>query len=323
MIGPFRIALVAALSIQLTCTAYSAEYPDKPIRIIVPYAPGGGADVATRVVAQKLTERWKQQVVVDNRAGANGNIGCELASRAPADGYTLVMGTAGPITMNVWLYPKLAFDPVKDFAPVVLVAPTSYLLVVQPALPANSVKELIDFAKANPGKVTFASPGVGGPPHLAVELMKTLSGVNLVHVPYKGAGPAMTDLLAGQVSFMFADVIAVQPYIQARRLRALAVSTANRNSRLPGVPTVAESGVPAFDVLGWSGLLAPAATPRGIISKVNSGMKEILTVPDVQEKLASDGREFGNNTPAEFAAFIRAELEKWRKVVSASGVKVE
>jgi len=317
-----NLAVLAAL---VFCGSAGAAqtYPEKQVRIIAPYPPGGGVDLASRVVGQKLTERWRQQIIVDNRGGANGNIGAELAARGAPDGYTLLMGAAGPITMNMWLYRKLAFDPVKDFTPVVLVAPTYYLLVMHPSLPAKSVKELIALAKATPGKLTFASPGVGGPPHLATELLKTLTGADMVHVPYKGTGPAITDLLGGQVSFMFADLIAVLPHVQSGRLRALAVSTARRNQRVPTVPTVAESGAPGFEVLGWSGLLAPAGTPSTIVKKLNADVKSVLTLPDVQEKLASDGKEFGENTPEQFAAFIRSEIAKWGKVIKASGARAE
>ncbi|MBI3069223.1 MAG: tripartite tricarboxylate transporter substrate binding protein [Betaproteobacteria bacterium] len=313
-------ALLAASGLA---PAQPAAYPTKSIRMIAPYPPGGGVDLACRVVGQKLTERWGQQVIVDNRGGANGNIGAELAARSAADGYTLLMGAAGPITMNKWLYQKLPFDPVRDFAPVVLVAPTYYLLVVHPSMPTKSVKELIALARSSPGKLTFASPGIGGPPHLATELLKSLTGADMVHVPYKGAGPAISDLLGGQVSFMFADMIAVLPHVEAGKLRALAISTAGRNARVPKVPTVAESGAPGFEVLGWSGILAPAGTPRVVIDKLNAEVRAILKLPDVQQKLASDASDFGKNAPEQFAAFIRRELAKWEKVIKASGARAE
>ena len=320
---PVRIFLALAIFAPYAASGLAQTYPQKAVRLIAPYPPGGGVDVASRVLGQKLTERWGQQVIVENRGGANGNIGAELAARAAPDGYTLLMGAAGPITMNTWLYQKLAFDPVKDFTPVVLVAPTYYVLVVHPSLQAKSVKELVTIAKANPGKLTFASPGVGGPPHLATELLKSLTGADMVHVPYKGTGPALSDLIGGQVSFMFADMIAVLPQVQAGKLRALAISSGRRNSRVPALPTVAESGAPGFEVLGWSGLMAPSGTPPAVVTKLNTDVKAALALPDVQEKLASDGKDFGENTPEQFAAFIRSELAKWGKVVKASGARAE
>jgi tripartite-type tricarboxylate transporter receptor subunit TctC len=303
--------------------AQAQDYPNKPIRMIVAFPPGGGSDITARIVAQKLTERWKQQVIVDNRSGANGNIGTEIASRAPPDGYTLLMGSAGPNTMNVWLYRKLPFDPVQDFVPVVRVALTYYLLAVNPSVHAESVKDLIALAKANPGKLAFASAGIGGPPHLAAELLKSLSGADMVHVPYKGAGPAMSDLMGGQVTFMFVDMIAASPFVKAGKLRALAISSARRNSRLPEVPTVAESGTPGFEVVGWAGFFVPAKTPRAIIDKLNAETVSILKLADVQERLAMDGNEFGKNTPEEFDAFVKAEIAKWGKVVKASGARAD
>lgn len=316
------VALGAALA-PVGATAQEQNYPNRPIRLIAPYPPGGGVDIASRVVGQKLTERWGQQVIVDNRSGANGNIGTEIVARAAPDGYTLLMGAAGPITMNMWLYQKLPFDPVKDFALVARVAPTYYLLVVHPSIAAKSVKDLVALAKANPGKLTFASPGIGGPPHLAGELLKNLTGVDMVHVPYKGAGPALADVVSGQVSFMFVDMIAALPHAKTGRLRALAISTARRNARVPEVPTVAESGAPGFEVLGWSGLLAPAGTPRTIVGKLNAEVVKLLQLPDVQERLAADGAEFGTNTPEEFSVFVRSEIAKWEKVIKASGARAD
>lgn len=316
------VALEAVLA-PVGATAQEQNYPNRPIRLIAPYPPGGGVDIASRVVGQKLTERWGQQVIVDNRSGANGNIGTEIVARAAPDGYTLLMGAAGPITMNMWLYQKLPFDPVKDFALVARVAPTYYLLVVHPSIAMKSVKDLVALAKANPGKLTFASPGIGGPPHLAGELLKNLTGVDMVHVPYKGAGPALADVVSGQVSFMFVDMIAALPHAKTGRLRALAISTARRNARVPEVPTVAESGAPGFEVLGWSGLLAPAGTPRTIVGKLNAEVVKLLQLPDVQERLAADGAEFGTNTPEEFSVFVRSEIAKWEKVIKASGARAD
>jgi len=315
-------ALVSALATNWA-VAQAPIYPNKPIRLIVAFPPGGGSDITARIVGQKLAERWGQQVIVDNRSGANGNIGTEIAARAAPDGYTLLMGSAGPNTMNIWLYRNLPFDPVKDFAPVARVALTYYLLAVHPAVAAKSVKDLIALAKASPGKLTFASAGIGGPPHLAAELLKSLSGTDMVHVPYKGAGPALAELLGGQVAFMFVDMIAATPHVSAGKLRALAISSTRRNARLPEVPTVAESGAPGFEVVGWAGLFAPANTPRAIVDELNAQVVSTLKLSDVQERLAIDGTEFGKNTPEEFETFIKAEIAKWGKVVKASGARAD
>jgi tripartite-type tricarboxylate transporter receptor subunit TctC len=321
----FRSFLSAALAMAVcaTAAAQTPTYPNRPIRMVVPFPPGGGADIAARTVALKLSERWGQQVIVDNRGGAAGNIGTEIVSRAAPDGYTLLMGTTGPFTINATLYPKLAFDPAKDFTPVVLVAPTSFVLVVHPAVPAGSVRELVELARRQPGKLTFGSSGVGGPPHLAGELLRSMAGIDIVHVPYKGAGLVLTDLLGGQLTMAFADMIAVAPHTRAGKMKALAITTANRNSRLPELPTLSESGVPGYAVLGWSGLLVPSGTPAGIVRRLNTEVLGILKLPDVQERLASDGSDFGANSPEWFAAFIRTESAKWAKVIKASGARAE
>lgn len=317
----FAASVCAVLGTASAATTQIAGYPDRPIRLIAPYPPGGGVDIASRAVAQKLTEAWQQQVIVDNRGGAGGNIGVDLAAKSAPDGYTLVMGAAGPIAINVTLYSKMPYDPVKDLTPIMLVAPTFYALAVHPGIPAKSVKELVALARAQPGKITFGSSGVGGPPHLAGELLKSLTGTQMVHVPYKGTGPAVTALLGGQISFMFADAIAVLPHVRAGKLRGIAISSAERVPFAPELPTVAESGAPGYEAIGWSGLLAPAGTPRTIIEKINSEVKKILKMPDVQKRLSSDGSLFGENTPEQFGRFIKAEIAKWGKVVKASGAR--
>jgi tripartite-type tricarboxylate transporter receptor subunit TctC len=299
------------------------SYPTKPIRMLAPYPPGGGVDIAARTIGQKLSETFGQQIIVDNRPGAAGNIGMEIAARAAPDGYTLIMSSAGPVAMNPGLYPALPFDPLKDFAPVALAASTVYALVVPAALPVKSVKDLIALAKAQPGKLTYASSGVGGPPHLAFELMQLTAGIRMIHVPYKGAGPALADLLGGQVTAFFADLIAARPHLASGRLRALGVSSAQRAPSAPDVPTIAEAGLPGYEATGWSGVLAPAGTPRAIIQKLNAEIVRVLPLPDVKERLAGDGSEFGKNTPEQFARFIRAELEKWRKVIKTANVRLE
>lgn len=316
------LATLAAVSAP-EAAAQAESYPERSIRLIAPYPPGGGVDIASRAVAQKLTEIWKQQVLVDNRGGAGGNIGVDIAAKSAPDGYTWVMGAAGPIAINVTLYRKMPYDPVRDLAPIVLVAPTFYALVVHPSVPAKSVKDLVGLAKAQPGKVTFGSSGVGGPPHLAGELLKVLSGTEMVHVPYKGTGPAVAALLGGEITFMLADALAALPQAKAGKLRALAISSAKRVPFAPDLPTVAESGAPGYEAIGWSGLLAPAGTPRPIIDKINAEVRRILRMPDIQARLSSDGSLFGDNTPDAFGAFIKAEIAKWGKVVKASGATAD
>jgi len=321
-----RFAACAALAVAaLACTGAwaQANYPNRPVRMVAAYPPGGGVDIAARLIALKLTEAFGQQVIVDNRGGAGGNIAMELVARSSPDGYTLIMTAAGPTAINVSLYRKLSFDPVRDFAPVAMVASTIYALVVHPGLGAGSVKELIALAKSRPGKVTFASTGVGGPPHLAGELLKTMAGIDLVHVPYKGAGPALSDLVGGQVSMMFADAIAASAHIASGRLRGLAVSSPARFALTPNLPTVAEAGVPGYSAVGWTVLLAPAGTPRPVVTRLNAEIVRVLPLPDVKEKLAGDGTEFGKNTPEDAAAFIKAEIAKWGKVIKASGASAD
>ncbi|MCW5606176.1 MAG: tripartite tricarboxylate transporter substrate binding protein [Burkholderiales bacterium] len=311
----------------VVCTSAAAQtadaYPSRPIRVIVTYPPGGGVDLAARTIGQKLTDAFGQQVIIDNRGGGGGNIAMDMGARAQPDGYTLVMSAAGPTAINVSLYSKIPFDPVRDFAPVARVASTIYALVVHPSVEARSVKDLIALAKASPGKLTFASAGIGAPPHLAGELLKSMAGIDIIHVPYKGTGPAIADLMGGQVTMMFSDALAAAPQIRAGKLRGLAVSSPKRFPLVPDLPTVSESGVPGFSAVGWTGLLAPAGTPRPIVQKLNTAIVRVLPLPDVREKLAGDGSEFGKNTPEEFSAFIREEITKWGKVIKASGARAD
>ena len=324
----FEIAAPLLVGVSLAfCAGVSAQaaetYPTRPIRVIVTYPPGGGVDLAARVIGQKFTEAFGQQVIIDNRGGAGGNIAMEMGARAQPDGYTLTMSAAGPTAINVSLYNKVPFDPVRDYAPVARVASTIYALVVHPSVEAKSVKELIALAKARPGKLTFASAGIGAPPHLSGELLKTMAGIDIVHVPYKGTGPALADLVGGQVTMMFSDALAAAPQIKAGKLRGLAVSSSRRFPLVPDLPTVAESGVPGFSAVGWTGLLAPAGTPRPIIQKLNAEIVRVLSLPDVKEKLAGDGSEFGKNTPEDFSKFIKEEIAKWGKVIKASGARAD
>ena len=298
------------------------DYPTRPIRIVVPLAPGGGTDIAARVTGQKLSERWGQQVVVDNRAGGASNIGTEIVVHAAPDGYTVLVTNPAPIVVNQWLFAKLPFDAVKDLVPVTMVAPTFYVLMVHPAVPANTVKELIDFARKSPGKLVLASGGIGAPSSLMGDMFKNLGKFDATSVNYKGGGQAIADVIGGQASMMFADMIAAMPFVAAGRAKILAVGTAKRMPKLPDIPTLRESGI-AYDAISWSGAFVPAGTPPAIVNKLGAELRSILKLPDVQEKLASDGNDFGANTPQSLAAFIKSETEKYRIAVKVSGTKLE
>lgn len=319
----YLTGVLVSTFVGLSAEAQTPPYPSRPIRILVAYPPGGGVDLAARIIGQKFTEAFGQQVIIDNRGGGGGNIAMDLTAKAQPDGYTLIMTGAGPTAINVSLYSKIPFDPVRDFAPVATVATTVYALVVNPGVEAKSVKELLALARSRPGKLTFGSSGVGSPVHLAGELLKTMTGVDLVHVPYKGTGPALADVMGGQITMMFADAIAAGPQISAGKLRGLAVSSARRFAFVPDLPPVAEAGVPGFSAVGWTALLAPAGTPKAFIGKLNAEVVRVLPLPEVKEKLAGDGSEFGRNTPEELGAFIKAEIAKWGKVIKASGARAD
>ena len=314
-------ALLAALAPAQWAVAQS--YPTKPIRWIVTYPPGGPTDVVARAIGAKLTEAWGQQIIIDNRAGAGGMIGTELGARAAPDGYTLLFGTSAGMTINPALQSKLPYDPVKDFAPVSLLVINPQLLVLNPTVPANSVKELVALAKAKPGQLNYASVGQGSPNHLGMELLKALTGTNIVHVPYKGTGPAITDLLGGQVQLMFNSMPTVLPLVRSGKLRALAVGSTQRISAIADIPTVAESGVPGFENVTWYGMFAPAKTPREIVNKLNAQVVRILAEPDMAQRLSSQGAEPRSSSPEDLAKFMRVEFERWAKVIKSAGVKVE
>jgi tripartite-type tricarboxylate transporter receptor subunit TctC len=303
--------------------AGAQTYPTKPIRIVVPFPPGGATDILARDVAQKLSESFGQQVIVDNRPGAGGNIGSELVARSAPDGYTLEMGTVGTHAINASLYSKMPYDHVKDFVPVILVAGVPNVLVVNPAVPANSVAELIAYAKANPGKLNFASSGAGTSIHLSGELFKVMAGVQMTHIPYKGSAPALQDLLGGQVQLMFDNLPPSLPQIKAGKLRALAVTSLTRAPALPDVPTVAEAGLPGFEASSWFGILAPAGTPPAIVAKLNAEIAKWLATPEAKEKLSKQGANAAGGSPEDFARHIAAETTKWAKVVKDSGAKVD
>jgi len=315
-------SLFAALGV-VGDRAHAQTYPTKSIRLIVPFPPGGPADILSRAIGQKLTDSWGQQVVVDNRAGAGGTIGSDLAAKGTPDGYTLLMGFVGTHAINPSLYSKLPYDNVKSFEPVSLVATATIILVLHPSLPAKSVKELIALAKSKPGELTFGSPGNGTPQHLAGELFNTMAGVKMTHVPFKGAVPAINDLLGGRISLIFSSAPPALPHVATGRLRALAVTSGKRSSVSPDLPTVAESGLPGFEVINWYGVLAPARTPKPIVEKLNAEIAKIMKLPDVKERLSSVGIETLGSTPAQFAAFMTDETAKWAKVVKFSGARLD
>ena len=304
-------------------TAGAADFPDKAVRFVVGFTPGGPSDIVARLLGQKLAEAWGQQVVIDNRAGAGGNIAAEIVAKSPGDGYTLLLGNNSILATNAALYAKLSFDPVRDFAPVILVASQPNILVVHPSLPVKSVKELIALAKSKPGQLNYASSGSGAAAHLSGELFKVMAHVDLVHIPYKGAAPALNDVLAGQDQLMFATSLSVMPHIRSGRLHALAVTTARRMHAMPELPTVAEAGVPGFEATTWHGVVVSAATPPALVARLNGDTAKILNVPDVRERFAALGAEVIGGTPDEFAAYIKKEIPKWTRVVRDSGARAE
>ena len=301
--------------------APAQAYPTKPVRIIVPFPPGSGADITTRLVAPKLSESLQQQFIVDNRAGAAGNIGAEVAARSPADGYTLLTAPAST-AISQTLYQKLSYDLLKDFEPVALMAGVPFMLVVHPSLPAKNMNDLVALAKAKPGQLTYGSTGNGSSPHLTTEMLKLQTGIDIVHVPYKGRPPAVTDLLSGNITFMFANSLSVLPHVQTNRLRALAVTSAKRSASTPNLPTVAES-YPGFESGTWFSLLAPTGTPRDVVNRLNAAVSKVVQLPDVREKIVAQGGDPLSGTPQQVGAYIKSEVAKWGKVVRASGAKVE
>jgi tripartite-type tricarboxylate transporter receptor subunit TctC len=315
------LALAAAAALPLAAQAQA--YPNKPVTIVVPFAAGGTTDILARVVAQALNKELGQSVVVDNRAGAGGNIGAAYAAKAPADGYTLFMGTVGTHAINQSLYKKLAFDPIKDFAPLTRVAMVPNLLVANPGKPYKNVKELIAYAKSHPGQVNFGSSGSGSSIHLSGELFNSLAKVDMVHVPYKGSAPAVTDLIAGQIDIMFDNMPSAIQHVRSGRLRPLAVTTAKRSPELPEVPTIAEAGVPGYEATSWFGMFAPASTPAPVVAKLNAALVKVLADPEVKKKLAEQGAEPYGEKPEQFAEFIRKETAKWSKVVKDSGASAD
>ena len=315
--------LCAAMLAVAVGSAAAQQDPSRPLRLVVPFAPGGSADFVARLVGQKLAESFGQQVIVDNRGGGSGMIGNELVARSAPDGYTLTIGTLGPFAVNQSLFSKMPYDPVKDFAPITLTGAASHILVVHPSLPVRTVKELIALAKAKPGQLTFASSGIGNATHLTGELFKVTANVDMVHVPYKSGGLAMSDLVGGQVSFSFASMPSALPHVRSGRLRAVAVGAGKRSPAIPELPTVAESGLPGFASEDWQGILAPARIPSEIIIKLNAELRRVLELADIKEKLLVAGFEARTSTPEWFGDFIKAEAVKWAKVVKEAGIKAE
>lgn len=326
-----RTLAVMSGSALLACLALSTSvgwgqtsgYPDRPLRLIVPFPPGGGNDILARAVGQRLTQVVGQQIVVDNRGGAGGEIGATLAAGAAPDGYTLFLGSLGNLAHNPALKPKLPYDPVRDFAPISLLAISAFILAVNPALPARSVKELVALAKASPGKLNYASAGLGSSLHMTAELFKYTTGTDIVHVAYKGTAPAITELIAGQTQLIFSTMPPALPHVKSGRLRALGVTTVKRAAAAPDVPTIAEAGVAGFDVSNWQGIVVQAKTPASIVQKLNRDVLATLKQAGMSEALAAQGLESAGGAPAQFGALIKSEIKKYRKVVRAAGIRVD
>jgi tripartite-type tricarboxylate transporter receptor subunit TctC len=298
-------------------------YPDRPVRLVVPFSAGSAVDTLARIPAQKLSELWGQPIVVDNRVGANGTIGTEAAAKAPADGHTLVLANDAGLATSPALYPKLPYDPARDFAPITLAASIPVVLVVNASFPISSLKELVEAAKARPGKIHYASGGNGSAQHLPMEMLKLAAGIDLVHVPYKGLGPAFNDVVSGQIPVMFAGMSNVFPHLKSGRIRALAIGSAQRSGAMPELQTMQEAGIAGFDYAAWAGFLAPAGTAPSIIDKVNTDLKKVLGMPEVRDKLAALGFEVSPGTPQEFGAMIRREMAKVAKVVKEAGIRAD
>lgn len=301
--------------------ATAQGYPSRPVRMIVPSTPGGSVDTLARAIGSRLTERFNQQIVVDNRSGAGGVIAAEITAKAPPDGYTLMMGTVASLASNVSLQRKLPYDPLRDFAPVTLAATQNLMLVVNPSLPAKNVKELIALAKAKPGQITFASAGSGAGGHLSGELFKLLAGIDLLHIPYKGVAPALIDVISGQVSLTFPSIISALPHVKSGRVRALAVTGAKRTQAAADIPTMQEAGVAGYESATWYGVVAPTATPGAVITRLNTEIVAILKQPELRDRLAADGAEPLGSTPEEFGRHLKSEIDKWAKVVKAAGLQ--
>jgi tripartite-type tricarboxylate transporter receptor subunit TctC len=323
MIRSSPLLVLALIAVCLACGVSAQSYPVKPIRFIVPFPAGGPTDVLGRVIAQKLSEQVGQPVVLDNRSGAGGNLGMELAAKSPSDGYTIVLGAVGTLAISPHLYAQLNYDPIRDFAPIALAASMPNVLLVHPSVPATTLKELVQLAKASPGKLNFGSGGAGTSNHLASELLKGMAKINLVHVPYKGASQAMLGLIGGQIDMVVIGTPTAVPQIQAGKVRALAVLSDRRLPAISTVPTAAEAGFPGYEVTTWYGVLAPAGTPKGIVGRLNAELTKIMTVPASRDRIIGAGFDTMTSTPEQFADFIKAETVRWGKVIKDSGAKAE
>jgi tripartite-type tricarboxylate transporter receptor subunit TctC len=315
-------ALLLSLSLSLPVQAATA-FPTKPIRIIVAYTPAGTTDILARAIGQKMSESWGQPVIVDNRAGAAGNIGTEVAARATPDGHTLIMGTAGTHGINVSLYRKLSWHPVNDFAPVSLSAMVPNIMVVNNSLPVKNVREFVAHVKANPGKLSYGSPGNGSTAHLSMELFKSMTGSNIVHIPYKGSAGVLADVMGGQIAVTIDNMPPYIPQVKAGKIRALAVSTNKRSSAMPDLPTIAEAGVPGYEAGAWFGLLAPAGTPKAIVAQLSAESARILKLPDMSKRISELGAEPVGSSPEQFAELIKTEIAKWAKVIKDANVELQ
>ena len=319
---PIALALAAACAAAMP-NAFAQDYPLRPVRLVVPFGPGGTTDILGRLLGKGMSDQWGQQVVIDNRPGAGGNIAAELVARSAPDGYTIFLGSMGTQSMNVSLYPKLAFDPVKDFAPVSLVANSANLLLVHPSIPVSSVRQLIQLAKAQPGRLNYSSSGSGSFNHISAELFKMMAGVEMTHIPYKSGGQALTAVLSGEADLLFQTMAPAIPYVKSKTLKALAVCASARHPLFPELPTASESGLPKFEISTWYGILAPAGTPAAVVTRLNDVLVSLLKAPATSKRFADLGADPAWNTPEQFAALIQADMHKWGKVIKATGARAD
>jgi tripartite-type tricarboxylate transporter receptor subunit TctC len=314
---------VVALVLWVSLSAYAQPFPSKPVRLIVPFPPGGAVDYYARAVQNRLQETLGQPILIENRSGAGGMVGADLVVKAAPDGYTLLVGNIASLAMNVGLYSKMTYDPRKDLTPIIRTVAVNYVMTVHPSVPARSVKEFIDHAKANPGKLSYGSAGSGSAPHLATELLKQRAGIDMLHVPFKGGGPMVADLLGGQIHIVIADQANLMPHVKAGKLRALAVGTLERSASYPDIPTIAESGFPGFEARAWQGIAGPANLPADIVRQLNAAFARAMAFPEVHQRLLDGGLDPITGTPEAFAAFIRSEIDKWSKVAKDVGARVD
>lgn len=317
------LIVTIGIAFALVTTSMAQTYPDRPIRFISPYAPGGGTDILARLLGQKLNESFGQPVVIENRPGGGGILGTELVAKSPPDGYTILLGSTGPLTVNPSLHRTLPYDTLRDFAPITLVSVVPSVLAVHPSLPVKSVKQLIAFAKAHPGELNFSSSGNGGSGHLAGEMFNLMAGVKMIHVPYRGTGPAVVGVVSGEVPLSFSNMLSMLPHVKSGRLRGLAVTSVQRSSAAPDLPTISEAGLPGYEAGPWYGVLAPAGIPKEIIARLNAELVKILRRPDVHQKVSADGGEVVGGSPEEFTAHIRAELTRWAKIVKQANIRAD